>query len=72
MDSTLIQTEVIDELAIRAGVGEQVKAITESAMQENGFLKKASASGYNCSKVSTSRSCVRLPNSYPSPKASTD
>lgn len=32
MDSTLIQTEVIDELAIRAGVGEQVKAITESAM----------------------------------------
>ena len=33
MDSTLIQTEVIDELAERAGVGEQVKAITESAMQ---------------------------------------
>ncbi|RXP44456.1 phosphoserine phosphatase SerB [Lutibacter sp. HS1-25] len=32
MDSTLIQTEVIDELAERAGVGEQVKAITESAM----------------------------------------
>ncbi|MBG7629045.1 MAG: phosphoserine phosphatase SerB [Bacteroidetes bacterium] len=32
MDSTLIQTEVIDELAARAGVGEQVKAITESAM----------------------------------------
>ena len=33
MDSTLIQTEVIDELAERAGVGEQVKAITESAMR---------------------------------------
>lgn len=33
MDSTLIQTEVIDELALRAGVGEKVKAITESAMQ---------------------------------------
>lgn len=33
MDSTLIQTEVIDELAMRAGAGEQVKAITESAMQ---------------------------------------
>ncbi|MDF9829654.1 phosphoserine phosphatase SerB [Parabacteroides sp. PF5-6] len=33
MDSTLIDTEVIDELAIRAGVGEQVKAITESAMR---------------------------------------
>lgn len=33
MDSTLIQTEVIDELAELAGVGSQVKAITESAMQ---------------------------------------
>ncbi|MBP1841165.1 phosphoserine phosphatase SerB [Formosa algae] len=33
MDSTLIQTEVIDELAELAGVGAQVKAITESAMQ---------------------------------------
>jgi phosphoserine phosphatase len=33
MDSTLIQTEVIDELAERAGVGEQVRAITESAMR---------------------------------------
>jgi phosphoserine phosphatase len=33
MDSTLIQTEVIDELAERAGVGEEVRAITESAMQ---------------------------------------
>ena len=33
MDSTLIRTEVIDELAERAGVGAQVKAITESAMR---------------------------------------
>lgn len=33
MDSTLIQTEVIDELAMRAGVGEEVKAITERAMR---------------------------------------
>ncbi|MFV0417544.1 MAG: phosphoserine phosphatase SerB [Dysgonomonas sp.] len=33
MDSTLIQTEVIDELAERAGVGEEVKAITEAAMR---------------------------------------
>ncbi|MBP1593503.1 MAG: serB [Bacteroidetes bacterium] len=30
---TLIETEVIDELAMRAGVGDQVKAITESAMR---------------------------------------
>lgn len=33
MDSTLIETEVIDELAIRAGVGDQVKEITERAMR---------------------------------------
>ena len=33
MDSTLIETEVIDELAIRAGVGDQVKAITEATMR---------------------------------------
>ena len=33
MDSTLIETEVIDELAVRAGVGDQVKAITERAMR---------------------------------------
>lgn len=33
MDSTLIETEVIDELALCAGVGEQVKAITERAMR---------------------------------------
>jgi phosphoserine phosphatase len=33
MDSTLIQNEVIDDLATAAGVGEQVSAITESAMR---------------------------------------
>ncbi len=33
MDSTLIQTECIDELAKRAGVGEKVSAITERAMR---------------------------------------
>jgi len=36
MDSTLIQTEVIDELAAEAGVGDEVAAITERAM--NGEL----------------------------------
>jgi phosphoserine phosphatase len=45
MDSTLVQTEVIDELAVRAGVGDKVKAITESAMQgeidfEESFRKR--------------------------------
>ncbi|MCH5241380.1 MAG: phosphoserine phosphatase SerB [Muribaculaceae bacterium] len=33
MDSTLIKTEVIDELAEKAGVGDEVRAITESAMR---------------------------------------
>ena len=33
MDSTLIQTEVIDELARVAGVGDQVASITEAAMR---------------------------------------
>ncbi|MBO4435183.1 MAG: phosphoserine phosphatase SerB [Bacteroidales bacterium] len=33
MDSTLIQAECIDELAKRAGVGDEVAAITESAMR---------------------------------------
>ena len=33
MDSTLIETEVIDELADRAGVGDKVRAITERAMR---------------------------------------
>ncbi len=47
MDSTLIQTEVIDELAIRAGVGEEVIAITEEAMQgkldfKESFIKRVS------------------------------
>ncbi len=41
MDSTLIETEVIDELAIRAGVGDQVKEITERAMRgEIDFFKE--------------------------------
>ncbi len=33
MDSTLIQGEVIDELAAEAGAGEQVRRITEAAMR---------------------------------------
>ena len=33
MDSTLIEAEVIDELAKEAGVGEQVAAITDAAMR---------------------------------------
>ena len=49
MDSTLIQTEVIDELAKLAGVGEQVQKITESAMRgeldfQGSFRKRVSCS----------------------------
>lgn len=33
MDSTLIQNEVMDEIAIVAGIGEHISAITESAMR---------------------------------------
>ena len=33
MDSTLIETEVIDELAEKAGVGDEVRAITAAAMR---------------------------------------
>jgi phosphoserine phosphatase len=32
MDSTLVRTEIIDELAAAAGVGEEVRRITEAAM----------------------------------------
>ena len=47
MDSTLIQTEVIDELARRAGVYDEVSAITASAMRgeidfQQSFLKRIS------------------------------
>ncbi|MEM9366479.1 MAG: phosphoserine phosphatase SerB [Planctomycetota bacterium] len=38
MDSTLLQAEVIDELAKEAGVGDEVSAVTEAAMRgEIGF-----------------------------------
>ncbi len=45
MDSTLIQTEVIDELARRAGVYDEVSSITESAMRgeidfKQSFMKR--------------------------------
>lgn len=33
MDSTLIKAEVMDELAVEAGIGEQISAITASAMR---------------------------------------
>jgi len=57
MDSTLIQQEVIDELARVAGVEAEVKAITESAMQGQidffGSLKQRVAllKGASCEKL---------------------
>ena len=47
MDSTLIQSEVIDELAKLAGVGEEVQKITEAAMRgeldfQGSFRKRVS------------------------------
>jgi phosphoserine phosphatase len=47
MDSTLIQTEVIDELASLAGVGDEVAKITEQAMRgelnfRDSFVKRIS------------------------------
>ena len=46
----LIETEVIDELAIRAGVGDQVKAITERAMRGEIDSAKVSRNGWPCSR----------------------
>ena len=45
MDSTLIDAEVIDELAIEAGVGQQVAEITEAAMQGKLDLSKVLSKG---------------------------
>ena len=45
MDSTLIQTECIDELAERNGVGAEVRAITESAMRGEIDFKETILSG---------------------------
>ncbi len=47
MDSTLIQAEVIDQLALKAGVGDEVMQITEQAMRgeidfKESFIKRVS------------------------------
>ena len=59
MDSTLIQAEVMDELAYEAGIGEQVAAITASAMRgEIGFQESFKRrlgllKGFDCSDLET-------------------
>ena len=57
MDSTLIQTECIDELAERAGVGEQVRAITESAMRGEIDFKESFAKRVALLKKAPSMTC---------------
>lgn len=48
MDSTLIEAEVIDELAAAAGVGEQVSAITEAAMRGELDFKESFRQRLSC------------------------
>lgn len=50
MDSTLIQTECIDELAERNGVGAEVRAITESAMRGEIDFKESLHAVLPCSR----------------------
>ncbi len=70
MDSTLIETEVIDELAERAGVGDARCARSRrSAMRgEIDFRESFTQSASPCSRGSTSRSWRRSPAACPSPK----
>ncbi len=64
MDSTLIQAEVIDELAKEAGVGAQVAAVTEAAMRGNSIFKRRCGSASRASPACPNRCC------RPSPTAS--
>lgn len=62
MDSTLIEQEVIDELALEAGVGEQVAEITERAMQGELTSSKVSVRGLLYSKVLMRQFYLKLPS----------
>ncbi len=56
MDSTLIETEVIDELAVRAGVGDQVKAITDRGhARRNRLLRKFPRTGGSAQRTRRER-----------------
>ena len=52
MDSTLIQTEVIDEMAIEHGVGDKVMEITERAMNGELDFNQSLEERVNCSWLS--------------------
>lgn len=66
MDSTLIQAEVIDELAAEAGVADQVAAITERAMQgeidfeESLFQRLALLEGLDASVMEQTYKRIKL------------
>ena len=69
MDSTLIETEVIDELAERAGVGDAVREITAQRHAGRDRLpRKLSPSAWRCSRGWTSRSWRRSPVACRSPR----
>ena len=59
MDSTLIQAEVMDQLAYQAGIGEQIAAITASAMrgeidfQESFTRRLGLLKGFDCTDLQT-------------------
>ena len=76
MDSTLIQTECIDELAERNGVGDQVRAITESAVRGEIYFKDSFTRRVKLLKgldVSVMQEiCRKLPKTCPSPRVWTD
>ena len=72
MDSTLIRTEVIDELADRAGVGAEVRDITERAMRgeidfrESFEQRVALLKGLDVSVMEDSSSHSRMPSLHSS------
>lgn len=65
MDSTLIETEVIDELAVKAGIGEQVSAITESAMRGELDFKESFAKRLALLKGLDERVLAEIADSLP-------
>lgn len=66
MDSTLIQHEVMDELAYRYGIGEKISAITESAMRgeisfrESFDQRLACLEGFDASQIPAIAQSLKL------------
>jgi len=66
MDSTLIQAEVMDQLAFTAGIGEQISAITASAMrgeidfQESFKRRLGLLKGFDCTTLEEIYNSIEL------------